>query len=284
MDFSQRVASLPRLGVGVSTEYGAGDTAGSLDLGRLLAEHGDRVGFLELGVELAKGLDPHARHWLATGRPVTWHFLDVNLDEPEDFDPAWEDALRSGVAEVDPAWVCGDAGLWHFGPRERGTMLLLPPVLTARAADAMAPGLRRLRALTGKEALPENPPGAAFVGDLHLLSFFARLCEAADTGMVLDCAHLAIYQKMLGHAALDGFADFDLDRVVELHVAGGVVRDHQGLVWIEDDHSPAILPETWAIVDHLLAHGRNVRAIVYECERNPVDAVLPALDRLAGRV
>ena len=72
------------------------------------------------------------------------------------------------------------------------------------AADAMADGIVRLREATGFEVLPENPPGQVYLGDLHLLDFFARVIERADTGMLLDCAHLAIYQRLRGRRRSTG--------------------------------------------------------------------------------
>ena len=79
---------------------------------------------------MAKGLDADTERWVASGAPSTYHFLDLNLDEPEDFDALWLEELHALAAELRPAWLCGDAGLWHFGPRDRAHMLLLPPVLT----------------------------------------------------------------------------------------------------------------------------------------------------------
>jgi hypothetical protein len=204
MKFLERVRSLPTLGIGVSTEYGAGDMPGGLDLPALATHHPEWASFLELGVEVSKGLDTHGEAWLRTGKPTTHHFLDVNLDDPADFDPAWMEALRALLARSRPAWLCGDAGLWHFGRRERGHMLLLPPLLTDDAARAYGAGIAHLREATGLEVLPENPPGAVYVGNRHLLDTFARMCEAGDTGMLLDAAHLAIYQRLHGHDALTG--------------------------------------------------------------------------------
>ncbi len=275
--FAERVQGLPLLGIGVSTEYGAGDQPGALDLAAAEAALG--VGFLEVGVEVDRGLDVHARTWAGRGR-TTYHFLDVNLHELGDFDAAWLDGVRRTVQELRPAWLCGDAGTWHFGARERGHMLLLPPVLTGSAVAPLVRGVCRLREETGLEVLPENPPGTAFVGDLHLLDFFARVVDDADTGMLLDCAHLAIYQRLSGRDALDGLDGFPLDRVVELHVAGGSVRDHGGFQFVEDDHSPRVLDDTWRIVEHVLARAVNVKAVVVECERNAIDAVRPVFTRV----
>ena len=89
-------------------------------------------------MEIVKGLDDDASAWAARGWPTTYHFLDVNLDEPEDLDGPWLDAVREAAARLRPAWMCGDAGLWHFGGRDRGQMLLLPPVLVAESIAPMA--------------------------------------------------------------------------------------------------------------------------------------------------
>ena len=280
--FLTRVQALPELGIGVSTEYGAGETPGGLDLRALREQHRRFAGFLEVGVETAKGLDRHAEAWIAADHPTTYHFLDINLDEPEDFDPVWLAQVSLLAKRVKPAWLCGDAGLWHFGRRERGHMLLLPPVLSDESATAMAEGIVRLREHCGYEVLPENPPGSVYVGDLHLLDFFARVCERADTGMLLDCAHLAIYQRMMGHHPLDGLQDFPLERVVEVHVAGGIEQQREGFSFVEDSHTPQVLPETWTLLERVAAGATNLKAVVFECERNPLEECVPGFERIAA--
>ncbi|RIK99951.1 MAG: hypothetical protein DCC71_19615, partial [Proteobacteria bacterium] len=277
--FADRVAALPWLGLGVSTEFGA--AAGGLDLAALRRDRPDLAGFLEVGADLARGVDDAARAWVGAGGPTTYHFLDLNLEDPADLEPAWIDATVALARELGAAWLCGDAGLWHVGPRDRGHGVLLPPVLTPASADAMADNVRRLRERAGLEVLPENPPAQVYVGELHLLDYFARVAERADAGLLLDVAHLAIYQRATGHAPLDGLADFPLERVVELHVAGATCFEHAGRRFVDDDHSPEPLPDTWEIFDFVLPRAANLRAVVYECERNPRGAVLANFERLA---
>jgi uncharacterized protein (UPF0276 family) len=287
--FLSRVSDLPHLGLGVSTEYGAArarpggpQAANGLDVFALQASHPHYAQFLELGVELEKGLDDDARAWVDAGRATTYHFLDVNLDDDADFDDDWLSALRATVARAQPAWLCGDAGLWHFGARDRGHMLLLPPILVDDAATALARGVARLREVTGKEVLPENPPGTAFVGDLHVLEFFRRLCERADTGMLLDVAHLSMFQKVTGRDVLDGCADFCWDRVVEVHVAGNVERDVDGFVVVDDTHGAAVADDVWTLFQYCVAHSPNLKAVVFECERNTNDEVLAGCAQIAS--
>ena len=269
--FEERLLTLPRLGMGVSTEYGAFKAPNSLNLQQLHNELPQCSEVLEIGVEVAKGLDADALDWIQEGRATTYHFLDINLSDPADFDPYWIKELQNLIKLSKPAWLCGDAGLWHHGPRAEGHMLLLPPILTQDAAYALADGIIKLRETTGLEVFPENPPGHVFIGPLHILDFFAIVMDRADTGMLLDLAHLSIYQHSQNlplHTALDGFP---CERVIELHMAGGSTQFFQGLEYIEDDHNPEILALTWSLFEMISPRLTELRAVIFECERNPLE-------------
>ena len=279
--FLERVKDLPFLGIGVSTEYGAFTADDALDLSELHRLYPAFAGFLEVGVEVAKGLDADALAWVEQGRPTTYHFLDINLDEPADQDHVWLSSVGALIKELRPAWMCGDAGLWHFGPRDRGHMLLLPPILSRTSAEDMAEGIRALRTHLNIEVLPENPPGHVYIGDLHLLDFFGELCELADTGMLLDVAHLALYQNTMGYDALEALDRFPLERIVEVHIAGASAQVVDGLEILEDDHTVNVLPETWQILEWLAPRMPNLRAVVFECERNRLEECVPGFRKIA---
>ena len=282
--FLQRVQYVPVLGIGISTEYGASATSGALDIFALRKAYPEFATFLEIGVEVVKGLDTTAQRWTQDGLPTTYHFLDINLDEAEDFDEPWQAAVERLARQIRPAWLCGDAGLWHFGRRERGHMLLLPPILSAEAARSQAEGIVRLRERLGYEVFPENPPGHVFLGNLHILEFFAAVTERADTGMLLDCAHLAMYQRQMGYAPCTALREFPLERIVELHVAGSTQKTHDGFVYWDDDHTPQVLADTWQIFEWVVPKAPNLKAVVFECERNALASVIPGLQRIAATV
>ena len=239
---------------------------------------------LEVGADLERGVDDAARACVRAGLPTTYHFLDLNLEESDDLDPAWIAEAQRLARELGAAWLCGDAGLWHIGPRDRGHGVLLPPVLTDASARALARNVRALREASGFEVLPENPPAHVYAGELHLLDYFARVSDLADAGLLLDVAHLAIYQRATGRAPTDGLDGFPLDRVVEVHVAGGTEFVHAGRRFIDDDHAPQPLPDCWEILEAVLPRTTNLRAVVYECERNRRAEVLPGFERLRDTI
>jgi uncharacterized protein len=272
------IASLPRLGIGISAEFDSARRG--IDALALRATEPGLVDFLEYGCDLARGLDDSARRWAAAGLPATYHFLDLNLTERDDADPAWLDATGELAGELGAAWLCGDGGLWHFGPRDRGHETLLPPVLCRDSALEMAEAIQRVEQATGLACLPENPPSAIYLGELHILDYFGLVADASGGGLLVDCAHLAIFQRMRGLPPLTGLDGFPLDRVIELHVAGGTERDEDGFAWIDDDHQPEPLPDTWQIYEHIAARAPNLRAVVYECERNPPALVVDNFRRI----
>ena len=84
-----------------------------------------------------------------------------------------------------------------------------------------------------------------------------------------------------GLAPLDGLDAAPLERVVEIHVAGGGdVETPDGYRYIDDDHRAEVHEETWEIVDFVVAHAPNLKAVCYECEHNDPAATVDTFRRL----
>lgn len=276
--FSERVVQLPHLGVGISGEFNI--AAKGIDVGWMKANYPELIHFYEYGSDLERGLDEGVRRWAAAGLPVTYHFLDINLEEQADLDQNWLQRTTALATEINAAWLCGDAGRWHFGLRERGHGLLLPPILCRESALETAASIQQIEATTGMLCLPENPPSVIYLGDMHMLDYFAMVAERADCGVLLDAAHLAIFQRTRGLESLTALNSFPLERIVEMHVAGGAFAEVDGYRFIEDNHAPEPLPATWEILEYVLPRAPNLKAIVFECEHNAPEECLPVLERL----
>ena len=79
--------------------------------------------------------------------------------------------------------------------------------------------------------------------------------------MLLDAAHLAIYQSLMGREALDGLDGFPLDRIIEMHVAGSSLLDVSGLQVWSDDHRPSVRPETWSIAQFIIERAQTLKLL-----------------------
>ena len=270
--------AIPRMGVGISGEYGVRP---SIDPVAFDQAHPGLIHVVEFGTDVDRGLDSSILRWSEAGRPTTYHFLDVNFEEIEDLDTAWMEETKSFASRVRSPWLCGDSGMWHFGPRDRGHGLLLPPVLSRDSAQRTAESIQLLQDQTGLPVLPENPPSLYYLGDLHVLEYFTLVSEISGCGLLLDAAHLAIFQRSRGLNPLDGLSETPLDRVVEMHVAGGgeaITPD--GYRYIDDDHRAEVHEDTWKIVDYVIPRAKRLKALIYECEHNDPQAVIPTFERL----
>ncbi len=269
---------LPYLGVGISGEYGVRP---SIDPSTFREQYPDLIHVVEFGTDTDRGLDSSILRWADSGGAVTYHFLDVNFEELEDMDDRWIDETAAFARRVGSPWLCGDSGMWHFGPRDRGHGLLLPPVLTRESAAQTAESIALLQEKTGLPVFPENPPSLYFLGDLHVLDYFTEVSERAGCGLLLDAAHLAIFQRARGLDPCSGLDSQPLDRVVELHVAGGgEAETPDGYRYIDDDHRAEVHPDTWAIVEYVVPRAPRLKAVMYECEHNDPQATVETFVRL----
>ena len=87
---------------------------------------------------------------------------------------------------------------------------------------------------------------------------------------------------MRAHEPLAGLDGFPLERVIEIHVAGGTPREVNGFAFVEDTHTANVLDDTWVILDHVMPRCPNLKAVVFECERNSQEHCLAGFDRIHG--
>lgn len=125
---------------------------------------------------------------------------------------------------------------------------------------------------------------AFVVGGMPLFTFFGRLARETGCALLLDMGHLVSWEMASGQRVLDAIDELPRESVIELHVAGGRLRQaSDGPVYV-DMHETPVLPESWAMLDALLPLLPNVKALCYECEGMPGDTVLAVLEQLREKV
>ena len=105
-----------------------------------------------------------------------------------------------------------------------------------------------------------------------------------DLWLYLDSTFYLLVEGDKGLRAgdpLNGLDRFPLDRVIEIHVAGASEGEVDGYAYVEDDHTVQVLPETWTILEYVANRALNLKAVVFECERNPMSLCLPGFSRIA---
>ena len=149
----------------------------------------------------------------------------------------------------------GKRGLFNTG-------FFLPPLQTVHGVDAAAATIRQIAARlpvpfafeTGVNYLRPRP------GELSDGAFMGAIAREADCGILLDLHNLWANQLNGRQPVKDFLAEIPLDRVWEVHLAGGFERDGY---WL-DAHSGEIPAPLFELAVQIIPTLPNLRAIIFE--------------------
>ena len=146
-----------------------------------------------------------------------------------------------------------------------GSAFLLPPRQTWAGVDAAVASVRAFRSALAPLGVPfsiETPVSylAPRADELPDGAFVGAVAERADCGILLDLHNIWANERNGRQRALDHVAQLPLDRVWEVHLAGGFER--RGY-WL-DAHSGGLEPGFVALAAEVLPLLPQLRAVVYE--------------------
>jgi uncharacterized protein (UPF0276 family) len=151
--------------------------------------------------------------------------------------------------------VAGDDG-------DRFTGFMLPPRQSAEGVEVAAGAARAMAAQVGVQFAIEN--GVSYLrrrrDEMADGEFVASVAEQADVAILLDL-HNAYANERNGRGSMAAFVDaLPLERVTEIHLAGGRPYGHY---WL-DAHSGAIPDAVFGFARELAASLPNLRVVNFE--------------------
>jgi hypothetical protein len=152
--------------------------------------------------------------------------------------------------------------LAEHGTSEMNVGVTLPMPHDQETIDLLVPRIAEVRAQLDLPFLLENNVYYFNFADEEMTEarFLNRLCEMSGCYLLLDLHNL--YTNCRNHS-LDPYEfldELDLDRVLEIHIAGGM---EYGGVYL-DAHSDTSPRPVWELLDHVLPKCRNVGGVVFE--------------------
>jgi uncharacterized protein len=220
--------------------------------------------------------------------PITVHGVELSIGSAHGWNTAYLDMLDRFQAMWPFIWHSEHLGFQTIrgeggSSLEVGVPLPVPPV--REAAEMIA---RRSAEILRRYHVPfllENP--AYYITDLpsdpeigNDMGLLDAIMQQSGCHLLLDLHN--VYCNAVNHGC-DPFAVLDrapLDRVVEIHVAGG--SWHNGF-WM-DGHNGPVPPQVWDLLAYTLSRTPHVRGVLFEVldefvERLGVDAMLKELAR-----
>jgi uncharacterized protein (UPF0276 family) len=186
--------------------------------------------FLEISPENYVGRGGHVTAQLARLRErysVLSHGLTMSLAGTEPFDAEYMQSLRAFLSEMKSPWH-SDHLCFSIAAGGRVLHDLLPPKMTKSSATRAADRVRRAQDLLGVKMAIENisfylPPAA---DEMSEADFVAEVCEQADCGLMLDVNNVYVNSVNFDFDPKKWLDRAPLERVVQMHVAGGE--------WVDD--------------------------------------------------
>jgi uncharacterized protein (UPF0276 family) len=240
-----------------------------------------------LEVMLDEGLEasPRTAAWRRLGArwPLIAHGTELGIGDAAGLDAAYVARAHAALRALHVHWYSehlsflraghGAPALGHFAPL--GDDDDARAVLAANAAlvRAGAPGPLLLENPWDVLGQGAHEPGA---GE-RLGRAFGRALRAADAGALLDLTNLVLDARNGQWEPGAFLAQLEMDRVVEVHLAGG--HRAQGL-WI-DSHAHDVDEEALALLGVLAPRASNLRAVVIERDERipPLEALLAEVAR-----
>lgn len=160
-------------------------------------------------------------------------------------------------------WVAEHFQCLHTEDGSYNLNYVFPPLYTEEFLDRFVANANALQARLDQPLVMENIPGFFDVAASRIpeADWLRRFFERTGVGFLLDLPHIWLEAHYHGVAPLRFLADFPLERVVELHVAGVEEdRDLEG-PWIAPaEPAPAMLD----FLREAAARCPNARAVTFD--------------------
>jgi len=207
--------------------------------------------------------------------PVFPHAVTLSVGTPLPPGDSFLASVARAVQQAQVPWHSDHLCFAHVP--EVDTAALVPLAFTDEMVEVVARNARRIRELVPVPLLLENiayyfrVPG----GTMTEIEFIRKVVERADVGLLLDVTNLALNARNNGYDA-QAFVDaLPLERVWQLHIAGG--RPYRDVIL--DTHSDPVPADVLKLMEYVLQRA-PVRAVILERDVDipPLPALLAEIE------
>src|SRR5262245_26851470 len=207
--------------------------------------------------------------------PVVPHGIDLSIGTDMQIEEEYLEGLSTLVERVDAPWFTDHLCFTRTPNYNIGQ--LTPLQFSEEAIEVVVRKTKEIKQRINRPFLLENItyyftiPGGA----MSESEFITRVLEEADIGLLLDVCNLHINSINHGYDPYRYLESIPLDRVVQLHLAGGHKTDKK---WI-DSHSFPVHDEVFELTDYIVAHA-PVKGILVERDENFPESFQELVDEL----
>jgi uncharacterized protein len=216
-----------------------------------------KVGFFEVHAEnyMGKGGAPHAAlERLRRDYPIFVHGVGLSIGGMAPLDAGHLARLKAVVERYEPqivsehlAWSTHETTYFND---------LLPVPYTRVVLDRVVAHINQLQDTIGRSVLLENPSTyVTFIQSaISETDFIREISQRTGCGLLLDVNNVFVSATNHGYSAEQYLADFPLERVREIHLAGHAqdVDDDDAPLLI-DSHDRPVSQDVWGLYEKIVA-------------------------------
>ena len=217
------------------------------------------------------------------GLPVVIHGVELSIGSAHGLNNAYLTMLDSFQKEWPFIWHSEHLGFQTIAGDNDSTLEIgvpLPMPATVEAVELVASRSATIRERYDVPFLLENPahyfsalPTDPEIGNEY--RFLSAFTQKSNCYLLLDLHNL--YCNAVNHHfdARDAIDSIPMDRVIEIHVAGGSWRDG---FWM-DAHDGRVPEPVWELLEYVLPIAPNVAGVVFELlEEHAIRLGVPAIE------
>lgn len=195
--------------------------------------------------------------------PISVHGVGLSIGGERPLDKDHLARLKTLVDAINPAsfsehlaWSTHDMGFLND---------LLPLPYTTETLTRICDHIDEVQAHLGRKMLLENPSSyLAFAESTWAETDFLReVSDRTGCGLLLDVNNVFVSATNLGTSPQDYIAQFALDRVGEIHLAGhDEDEDDHGRPLLIDSHGREVAEPVWALLDMVLERAGTLPLLI----------------------
>src|SRR6266481_6953508 len=222
--------------------------------------------FFEVHAEnyMGAGGAPHAAlSQIRQDYPVSLHGVCMSIGGPQPLDEAHLGRFKALVERYEPAlvsehlaWSTHDTTIFRSG---------LPLPNTAATRARVADHIDQVQEALGRQLLLENPSTYLIFPESTMSEtlFVAELVRRTGCGLLLDISNVFVSAGNHGFAALAYLADFPVQHVGEIHLAGHAEQaDDEGVLLLIDSHDRPVADAVWKLFDVIISKCGPIPTLV----------------------
>jgi hypothetical protein len=213
---------------------------------------------------MGAGGPPHAAlNRIRHDYPVSIHGVCMSIGGPQPLDKTHLGRFKALVDRYEPALVSE-----HLAWSTHGTTYfndLLPLPYTAETLARVADHIDQVQEALGRPLLLENPSTYLIFPESTMSEtlFIAELVRRTGCGLLLDINNVFVSATNHGFSALIYLADFPLEHVSEIHLAGHTEQaDDEGELLLIDSHDRPVTDAVWKLFDTVIGQYGPIPTLV----------------------